>query len=47
MLPINVLYQISGLAVDSIHRRLYLSKPGTNSIAVYSTSTWMQIGTIQ
>lgn len=46
-LNIGVLYRPSGLAVDSIHGRLYLANSATNSIAVYSTSTWLQIGTIQ
>jgi DNA-binding beta-propeller fold protein YncE len=47
VLPINVTYLLSGLAVDSIHGRLYISNASTNTIAVYSTSTWLQIGTIQ
>jgi DNA-binding beta-propeller fold protein YncE len=47
VLPINLGYRISGLVVDSIHGRLYISNARTNSIAVYSTSTWLQIGTIQ
>lgn len=47
VLPINVGYLVSGLAVDSIHGRLYISNASTNTIAVYSTSTWLQIGTIQ
>jgi DNA-binding beta-propeller fold protein YncE len=47
VLPINVGYAIDGLAVDSIHGRLYISNARTNRIAVYSTSTWLQIGTIQ
>lgn len=47
VLPINVNYYVHGIAVDSIHGRLYLSNSKGNSIAVYSTSTWLQIGTIQ
>ena len=47
VLPINVGYQLSGIAVDSVHGRLYISNASTNTIAIYSTSTWLQIGTIQ
>lgn len=47
VLPINVGYFIYGLAVDSVHGRLYISNARANSIAVYSTSTWLQIATIQ
>ena len=46
-LPINAGYLLSGLAVDSIHGRLYISNASTNTITIYSTSTWLEIGTIQ
>lgn len=46
-LNVNVLYQISGIAVDSVHGRLYLSNASTNKIEIYSTSTGLLMGTIQ
>ena len=47
MLNIAVGYQISGLAVDSVHGLLYVSNASTNTIGVYSTSTYLQVGTIR
>lgn len=46
-LNVNVGYRLSGMAVDSVHGRLYLSNASTNKIEIYSTSTWLLVGTIQ
>ena len=46
-LNVNVGYLLSGMAVDSAHGRLYISNASTNTIEVYSTSTWLLVGTIQ
>lgn len=46
-LNVNVGYAISGIAADSVHGRLYISNAATNKIEVYSTSTWLLVGTIQ
>ena len=46
-LNLNIAYQPSGIAVDSIHGRLYISNASTNKIEVYSTSTWLLLTTIE
>lgn len=46
-LNVNVGYQLSGIAADSVHGRLYISNASTNKIEVYSTSTWVLLTTIQ